>query len=127
MKPVTYHLTEEQLERLRAESERTGLTVAELIRRAVDGLLPPPADSGIEPFRYKGYVGLVRAEARKIGKRWSVHFVGVCNTERSKLDFQADTLEDARTLFEWMVDRIPETHGALVEAMEKATREYRKR
>lgn len=39
MKPVTYHLTERQIERLRAESERTGMAVAELIRRAVDAYL----------------------------------------------------------------------------------------
>lgn len=38
---VNYHLTEAQLERLRAESERTGATVAELIRRAVDAAYPP--------------------------------------------------------------------------------------
>jgi hypothetical protein len=36
---VNYHLTEKQLDRLRAESARTGLTIAELIRRAVDDLL----------------------------------------------------------------------------------------
>ena len=30
------HLTEKQLQRLRSESERTGLSVAEIIRRAVD-------------------------------------------------------------------------------------------
>jgi predicted DNA-binding protein len=40
MKPVTYHLTEQQIERLRAESKRTGLSVAEMIRRAVDAYLP---------------------------------------------------------------------------------------
>jgi predicted DNA-binding protein len=36
---VNYHLTEGQLKRLKALSERTGLSVAELIRRAVDGML----------------------------------------------------------------------------------------
>lgn len=39
MKPITHHLTEKQIERLRAESERSGLTVAELIRRSVDSWL----------------------------------------------------------------------------------------
>jgi hypothetical protein len=33
---VNFHLTEKQLARLRAESRRTGLPLAELIRRAVD-------------------------------------------------------------------------------------------
>lgn len=36
MKPITHHLTEKQIEWLRAESGRTGLTVAEIIRRAID-------------------------------------------------------------------------------------------
>jgi len=39
MKPITHHLTEKQIERLRAESQRSGMTVAELIRRAVDAWL----------------------------------------------------------------------------------------
>jgi predicted DNA-binding protein len=36
VKRVNYHLTEQQIERLRKMSEQTGLTVAELIRRAID-------------------------------------------------------------------------------------------
>lgn len=36
MKRVNYHLTEKQIERLEELSERTGLSVAELIRRAID-------------------------------------------------------------------------------------------
>ena len=36
MKRVNYHLTDGQIAKLRALSERTGLTVAELIRRFVD-------------------------------------------------------------------------------------------
>lgn len=36
---VNYHLTEEQISRLKALSEKTGLSVAELIRRAVDAYL----------------------------------------------------------------------------------------
>jgi predicted DNA-binding protein len=39
MKPITHHLTERQIERLQAESKRTGLPVAELIRRAIDAYL----------------------------------------------------------------------------------------
>jgi Arc/MetJ-type ribon-helix-helix transcriptional regulator len=38
MKRVNYHLTEEQIAWLDATSERTGLSVAELIRRAVDAM-----------------------------------------------------------------------------------------
>ncbi len=36
MKPITHHLTDQQIEQLKAESIRTGLSVAELIRRAID-------------------------------------------------------------------------------------------
>lgn len=36
MRRVTYHLTEPQYAALLAESKRTGLTVAEIIRRAID-------------------------------------------------------------------------------------------
>ena len=36
MKRVDYHLTEKQIEALRSYSKETGLSVAELIRRAVD-------------------------------------------------------------------------------------------
>ena len=36
---VTYHLTEKQQAALRKLAEKTGLSVAELIRRAVDALL----------------------------------------------------------------------------------------
>jgi predicted DNA-binding protein len=36
MKRVNYHLTETQIEKLKALSKKTGLTVAELIRRAID-------------------------------------------------------------------------------------------
>jgi hypothetical protein len=36
---VNFHLTDRQLKRLRAESRRTGLSVAELIRRAVDAAM----------------------------------------------------------------------------------------
>ena len=39
MKRVNYHLTEEQIRRLQSLAERTGLTVAEIIRRAVDEYL----------------------------------------------------------------------------------------
>lgn len=39
MKRVNYHLTEKQLEDLRKASEKSGLSVAELIRRAVDAFL----------------------------------------------------------------------------------------
>jgi hypothetical protein len=36
---VNYHLTDSQLAALRARSKATGLSVAELIRRAVDAYL----------------------------------------------------------------------------------------
>lgn len=36
---VNIHLTQRQLEKLRKESKDTGLTVAELVRRAVDEAL----------------------------------------------------------------------------------------
>jgi predicted DNA-binding protein len=36
---VNYHLTDAQVRRLKAESSRTGLSVAELIRRAIDAYL----------------------------------------------------------------------------------------
>ena len=36
MKRVNYHLPKQQIQALRNLSERTGLTVAELIRRAID-------------------------------------------------------------------------------------------
>jgi len=39
MKPITHHLTEQQIEQLRVEAKRTGLTVAEIIRRAIDAWL----------------------------------------------------------------------------------------
>lgn len=36
MKRVNYHLTEKQIKRLQTHAKETGLTVAEIIRRAVD-------------------------------------------------------------------------------------------
>jgi len=39
MKRANFYLTEKQMERLRARSEREGVPVAELIRRAVDAFL----------------------------------------------------------------------------------------
>ena len=39
MKRVNYHLSEQQIAKLKAESKRTGLTVAEIIRRAIDAYL----------------------------------------------------------------------------------------
>jgi predicted DNA-binding protein len=39
MKRVNYHLTEEEITRLQALSNKTGLSVAEIIRRAVDEYL----------------------------------------------------------------------------------------
>ena len=39
MKRVNYHLTEEEIDRLQSLSGKTGLTVAEIIRRAVDEYL----------------------------------------------------------------------------------------
>ena len=39
MRPVTYHLTDQQLTKLRALSRKTGLKVAEIIRRAIDAFL----------------------------------------------------------------------------------------
>jgi predicted DNA-binding protein len=39
MKRVNYHLTEEQIKRLQNLANKTGLTVAEIIRRAVDEYL----------------------------------------------------------------------------------------
>lgn len=38
---VDYHLTIPQVKALKALSAKTGLTVSELIRRAVDGYLKP--------------------------------------------------------------------------------------
>lgn len=40
MKRTTVFLTDPQMKALQAEAKRTGLTVAELIRRAVDAYLP---------------------------------------------------------------------------------------
>jgi predicted DNA-binding protein len=45
MKRINYHVTEDQFSRLKDASERTGLSVAELIRRAIDSYL----GSAIEP------------------------------------------------------------------------------
>jgi len=42
MKRVDYHLTEIQIKKLKALSKKTGLSVAELIRRAVDKFLMKP-------------------------------------------------------------------------------------
>jgi hypothetical protein len=44
-------LTDAQYDRLRAESARTGLALAELVRRAVDERYPErrPSDPGVEP------------------------------------------------------------------------------
>jgi predicted DNA-binding protein len=39
MKRVNYHLPEQVIEKLKAEAKRTGLTVAEIIRRAIDAYL----------------------------------------------------------------------------------------
>ena len=36
MKRISYHLTEDQIKRLREMSDKSGLSVAEIIRRAVD-------------------------------------------------------------------------------------------
>jgi hypothetical protein len=36
MKRVNYHLTESQIAALAAKSKKTGLSIAEIIRRAVD-------------------------------------------------------------------------------------------
>ena len=33
---VNIHLTEQEIDKLKQESKRTGLTVAELVRRAID-------------------------------------------------------------------------------------------
>ena len=43
---VNYHLTDQQIERLNAESERTGLSSAEIIRRAVDLYLDVSSNGG---------------------------------------------------------------------------------
>jgi predicted DNA-binding protein len=39
MKRINYHLTDKQIEQLKAISKETGAPVAELIRRAVDAWL----------------------------------------------------------------------------------------
>ena len=39
MKRVNYHLTEDEIKRLQGLAEKTGLSVAEIIRRAVDEFL----------------------------------------------------------------------------------------
>jgi len=39
MKRTNIHLSEKQIERLKALSKETGLTVAELVRRAIDEYL----------------------------------------------------------------------------------------
>ena len=44
MKRVNFHLTDRQIKALQQESKRTGLSVAELIRRAVDALLEKIGD-----------------------------------------------------------------------------------
>lgn len=47
MKRVNYHLTDQQIKRLKQYSKETGLSVAELIRRAIDEYL----DKKIKPIR----------------------------------------------------------------------------
>jgi predicted DNA-binding protein len=42
-KPVTFHLTVDEHDKLKAMSGRTGLSVAEIIRRAVDAYLEKDA------------------------------------------------------------------------------------
>lgn len=39
MKRITHHLTEQQIKELQDRSRETGLSVAELIRRAIDEYL----------------------------------------------------------------------------------------
>lgn len=39
MRRVNFHLTDRQIERLQQMSEDTGLSSAELIRRAIDGMI----------------------------------------------------------------------------------------
>ncbi len=46
MKRVNYHLTEEQIRRLQVHSDKTGLSVAEIIRRAIDEYLDRKEDDG---------------------------------------------------------------------------------
>ena len=103
MKPVTYHLTESQIERLRSESKRTGLPVADLIRRAVDARFPPESEPG--EFQHRGHVGKFRIGVDP-NRSPAVPVVrGECKTDRGGLHFEAESVEQARDLFEWMVDR----------------------
>ena len=44
MKRVNYHLTDQQIRALRKYAKKTGLKVAELIRRAVDSFLSDKID-----------------------------------------------------------------------------------
>jgi predicted DNA-binding protein len=46
MKRVNYHLTEQQIAKLKKLSEKTGLKVADLIRRAIDEYLEKRGNHG---------------------------------------------------------------------------------
>lgn len=127
MKPVTYHLSVQQLERLRSESERTGLTVAELIRRAVDTLYPPVSSEDIGPLRYKGYVAAMRVKPEKRGKRWIVVFEGTCHIENGTIHFVTESVEDAWAEFKLQVDRFPGVKDSLGRVLAKARKEIRER
>jgi hypothetical protein len=48
MKRIHLHLTEPQVEELEAESKETGLSVAEIVRRAIDFYLEWKRDQGRE-------------------------------------------------------------------------------
>jgi hypothetical protein len=43
-KGIKIQLLERQMKRLEAERNRTGSTLAELIRRAIDAMYPPPEE-----------------------------------------------------------------------------------
>lgn len=122
MKRVNFHLKDAQIERLEAESIRSGLAVAELIRRAIDQFLPEDDGMAVDRFHYKGYTAFLRTEAEYIGGKPRMDIHGESVDRFGGLHFTAETLEQAFDLFKWMVDRRPAVVEAFAVMFEKARR-----
>lgn len=93
MKKVNHFLTEQQIARLESASETTGLTVAELIRRAIDiasleRLTVVIPDAILKPL------GTAVAGGSYMTAVWSVHN-GKIKLDRTTMNFPRDDLPKA--------------------------------
>src|SRR4051812_38438329 len=100
MTRTNFHLDDAQIIRLRNLAQAEGVSVAELVRKAIDSHLESKVPRDGMLIHYKEYVGVVRLNAE--ANCLEINAQGPFGVG---MRLQADSFKDAKELFKWSIDR----------------------